>query len=387
MGTVQYLHELAAHFGIVHFFAPARAKERTVYTSRLGSCIVFHPLLHMDKSGLRQIHALNHDLRCICKIGLRAEAALEFFPFAGGLIGSLFLRAVSARYGLYFGTDPVVPLSTIVGTCRILRQLGKRLASQVSSALADFVLVRDPCQIMRYSSHLQGRIQLSAPISALPRPTSIRLDRCQREEVKLLYVGMFSRRKGLGDLLRVVSVLAHGPRRRYRLLLVGAPEMLGDDSYSLDQLKGLCGSMNINHIVDFRGYLDNIKDLQDIYDSADVFVLASRREGFPRVIEEALLYGLPVVAFKLASLAEVLRDGHDALLVEPGDSCGFVRAVESVVNDPALRTLLVANGHRLMESRFPVRASVQHAALMSGINGRQTGPRGTSSPHVQGVGL
>lgn len=364
-GTVQYLNDLAATFGTVHFFALAVKKKELVYRSRLGEHIVFYPLTHVNKQGLSRLRPLLHDVRRICGVGHRVEAALEFFPSAGGLMGSSLLRAVSIRYGVYFGTDPFIDLRSIPTLAGALRQLIKRLASRVTSRVADFILVRDPRQFRKLESRLLGRIFLSAPISALPRPTVIRPDRYRDQEVTLLYVGMFSQRKGIIDLFNVVRLLARHPRRQYRLLLVGAPEMLGPDQYSLAQLQDQCRSFGIEHLVECRGYLDDMQSLRTAYESADIFVLASRREGFPRVVEEALLYGLPVVAFELGSLSEVLRNEVHAMLVPPGDLEGFVRAVQRVAEDPVLRETLTASGRDFMQSRFPFSASRQHAALMA----------------------
>src|SRR5205807_8639107 len=112
-GTVQYLDHLAATFGTVHFFAPAVKKNDLVYSSRLGEHVVFHPLDHVDKVWFARVRALLHDVRRVCGVGRRVEASLEFFPSAGGLVGSFLLRLVSTRYGVYFGTNPFIDLYTI----------------------------------------------------------------------------------------------------------------------------------------------------------------------------------------------------------------------------------------------------------------------------------
>lgn len=366
-GTVQYLDGLATIFDTVYFFAPAviKEKEDLVYRSRLGDRVIFYPLTHVDRQGIKRLLSLLHDVRRICTVGSRAQAALEFFPSAGGVIGSLLLRVVSTRYGLYFGTDPFLSLKSIPTLTGRFRQLMKRLASRVASAIADFVLVRDPRQFQKLKSRLMSRAHLSAPISGLPRPIDIRLDRCQGEEIRLLYVGMFSQRKGILDLFQVVRLLTLDACRRYRLLLVGAPEMLGPDHYTITQLEEHCRALGIEHLVEFRGYLDDMAALQAVYELADIFVLASRREGFPRVVEEALLYGLPVIAFELASLAEVLRNSVQAMLITSGDPYEFARLVRRVAEDSALRNSLIASGSEFMQSRFPQPVSQQHAALLS----------------------
>lgn len=363
-GTVQYLSGLSEHFGIVHFFAPVVIKDRLNYESQLGSMVVFHPLSYVDMAGLQRLRALLREAIQIFLIGCRTEAALEFFPFAGGLIGSCLLRASTRRYVLYFGTDPYVSFSSITHFADLWYQLRRRITSWATSKFADFVLVRDPRQLQRLCKYKSECAHLSAPISAVMRPASIHLGRCQGQEITLLYVGMFSRRKGIADLITMLHLLNSQGNRLYRLLLVGAPEMLGSDRYTFLELEALCREYDVEHCVEFRGYVDDMEELRKIYEVADIFVLASYREGFPRVVEEALLYGVPVVAYEIASLLEVLCDGLHAMLVPLGDTAAFAAAVLKVVNDSELRTSLAIHGRELMCARFPVAVVQQHARLL-----------------------
>src|SRR5205807_10002333 len=155
---------------------------------------------------------------------------------------------------------------TIPTLAGALRQMIRRMASRVASHVADFVLVRDPLHFKELESQLPGRVYLSAPISALPRPKDIRLNRCRNQEITLLYVGMFSQRKGILDLFKVVRLLATDACRQYHLLLVGAPEMLGPDHYSLAQLHEQCRSLGIERLVESRGYLDEMRALRAAYE-------------------------------------------------------------------------------------------------------------------------
>ena len=50
-------------------------------------------------------------------------------------------------------------------------------------------------------------------------------------------------------------------------------------------------------------------------------------EVFPRIVAEAYALGVPVIASRLGSLAEVVADGETGLLFEPGDAADLARAL------------------------------------------------------------
>jgi len=77
--------------------------------------------------------------------------------------------------------------------------------------------------------------------------------------------------------------------------------------------------------------------LAELYDEASVLLLCSRHEGYGMVLAEGLAAGLPIVATRVGAVPEVVRDGLEADLVEPGDLAGLARALERLDGDPAER--------------------------------------------------
>ena len=131
-------------------------------------------------------------------------------------------------------------------------------------------------------------------------------------------VGTMSQRKGSLNLIRS---LTHLPQD-FKLLLVGG----GNKSY-VDFLRSEISRLGLEERIKFAGVVDYF-DLPRYYRSADVFVLPSSYEGFPKVILEALACGLPVLTSRSFS-AEPEFESYLNFLpsIEPEE---IAKAIESV---------------------------------------------------------
>jgi GalNAc-alpha-(1->4)-GalNAc-alpha-(1->3)-diNAcBac-PP-undecaprenol alpha-1,4-N-acetyl-D-galactosaminyltransferase len=98
---------------------------------------------------------------------------------------------------------------------------------------------------------------------------------------------------------------------------------------------------------------------------ADAFVLASRYEGFPNALIEAMGSGLPCIAFDCPSgPREITRDGEDARLVPLNDHNGLVLALRNIMGDAALRNLMGDQGRQSILNRFSLPAVIKSWDLM-----------------------
>jgi glycosyltransferase involved in cell wall biosynthesis len=77
-------------------------------------------------------------------------------------------------------------------------------------------------------------------------------------------------------------------------------------------------------------------------DEATLLVLPSRSEGMGRVVVEALLRGRPVVGSRVGGIRDLVRDGENGLLVEPGDAAALADALVRVLTDRELAERLAA---------------------------------------------
>ncbi|MFH1069882.1 MAG: glycosyltransferase, partial [Candidatus Glassbacteria bacterium] len=96
--------------------------------------------------------------------------------------------------------------------------------------------------------------------------------------------------------------------------------------------------------------LGRLRQMDDFFAALDVFVLTSLREGLPNVILEAMAACLPVVAYDVGGVSELVAHGRTGLLVEKGDEDGLYEAVRALVGDRELaRRLGEAGRQRAVE--------------------------------------
>jgi glycosyltransferase involved in cell wall biosynthesis len=86
----------------------------------------------------------------------------------------------------------------------------------------------------------------------------------------------------------------------------------------------------------FLGHRD---DIPHLLAAAAVFVLPSRWEGQPLIVQEALRAGAAIVATRVGGVSDLVGDDA-ALLVEPGEAAALAVAVSAVLTDAALATRL-----------------------------------------------
>jgi glycosyltransferase involved in cell wall biosynthesis len=92
----------------------------------------------------------------------------------------------------------------------------------------------------------------------------------------------------------------------------------------------------------FLGALPRQRILE-LFAAADASLLPSSWENFPHTVVEALAVGTPVIATRVGGVAEVVHDGENGLLVEPGDVDALTAAVRRFFDEPEVAERLRGN--------------------------------------------
>lgn len=134
------------------------------------------------------------------------------------------------------------------------------------------------------------------------------------------------------------------PDKGHRTLIRAWPEVLlkfphailvivGDGS-AMPECKRLAKNIGVSENIRFVGQRD---DIPDVLAMVDIAVAPSENEeAFGYVVLEAMCAGRPVIGSRIGGIIEALDDGRRGMLVTPGDSSGFARAICQLLNNPPL---------------------------------------------------
>jgi glycosyltransferase involved in cell wall biosynthesis len=149
--------------------------------------------------------------------------------------------------------------------------------------------------------------------------------------------------KDTGAVLEIVrAARSHG---------VDAVLCMVGDGPDRTRLEQLAHELGIARACYFVGYQE---DVAGYYRLFDAFVLPSVNEGTPVSAIEALASGTPVVANRVGGVPDVVRDGVDGFLVDPGDVTGAGAKLAVLAGDDALRRKMGEAGRERVLERYAV---------------------------------
>lgn len=151
------------------------------------------------------------------------------------------------------------------------------------------------------------------------------------DAIAILCVGTLCDRKGQMDLVEAFALLPETISSRVQILLVGNSH----NNYN-EAIKEKCRTLPVNVRENIRT-LPATEFIASFYAAADLFVLSSRIESFPRVVLEAMAFGLPIITTPVFGVLEQVIEGENALFYPPGDYRSLAKKIEQLVNDDTLR--------------------------------------------------
>lgn len=167
-------------------------------------------------------------------------------------------------------------------------------------------------------------------------------------------VGRLGEQKAPLDLLAAFMPVAES-RPEAHLVFVGDGPLSAD----LEQAIARAGLTGRVHLTGLR------RDVPELMRAFDVFALASRWEGLPRVFPQAMAAGLPIVATRVDGAPDAVTPGENGWLVEVGDTRGMAERLRALATSPETARRMGAAGQARVDE-FSAQRMVQDLANLYG---------------------
>jgi glycosyltransferase involved in cell wall biosynthesis len=178
-----------------------------------------------------------------------------------------------------------------------------------------------------------------ARLAAVPSPPAQLAGVSSEQAVlSMLAVGAVVPRKGYGVLIAALAIIRELP---WRLSIVGDRRR---DSAEAARLDADILHHGLTERVVVEGTV-SAQRLAGLYEGADLFVLASRFEGYGMAFADAIAYGLPVVGTTAGAIPETVPAGA-GVLVRPDDADALATALRGLIIDREKRLRFAAEARR-----------------------------------------
>lgn len=102
----------------------------------------------------------------------------------------------------------------------------------------------------------------------------------------------------------------------------------------------------------YLGYLVNARLKALVYSAADLFVLPTRADNLPLVIQESMACGTPVVSFRVGGVPDLVRHGETGYLAEPEDAADLRKGITQLLADEVLRSKMADSSWRIAAQEY-----------------------------------
>jgi glycosyltransferase involved in cell wall biosynthesis len=167
----------------------------------------------------------------------------------------------------------------------------------------------------------------------------------------VLFLGRLGKRKGTYDLLQAIKNIDEEIPKNIRFYLCGDGDVEG--------VKKEIDKLEISKRIAYIGWI-NADEKKQIYKDIALNVLPSYNEGLPMSILETMAYGIPSITTNIASIPEVVFDGNNGFLIEPGNIKQLSDKLKLILNDDKLCKDMGNRAYRLITDKFALSTHIAH---------------------------
>lgn len=166
------------------------------------------------------------------------------------------------------------------------------------------------------------------------------------------FVGRLNVDKGCNELIEAFKILTKKYRNIYlaHVGMVDESNLISEENYKY--------YLKSDNVIKIGTVPPN--SVYEYMSTMDILVHPTYREGFGKVLEEAMAMYLPIITTDVIGPKEVVEDGKSGLLVEARNVSALSSTMEMLMNDKKLREYLAANGRIRAEKYFDRKIMVKN---------------------------
>ncbi len=193
-----------------------------------------------------------------------------------------------------------------------------------------------------------------------PKPPTRSKEEVRRElgvndKIMILHSSNLRPMKRIDLLLEAIALVPS--RDLFKLVILAG----GDFTPFMDQVR----SLGLEDVVIVR---ENVLEIEDYLQAADLGLYSSESESFCLSILEAMFFGCPSVSTSVGGIPEVVEDGVNGLLVPFGNANSLATAVQKLIQDTDLRKTLGQNARKTAQTKFSSEVIIpRYEALYHGL--------------------
>jgi glycosyltransferase involved in cell wall biosynthesis len=172
-------------------------------------------------------------------------------------------------------------------------------------------------------------------------PNGIKSENEQISTIRKIFtittVGTVCERKGHDLLIEALSLMTQTQRKKFIVNIIG-------DGGIVKDLKNRCLKENIENIF----FLGTKKNVKKYLLESDCFLLASRDEGLPMAIIEAMSLGLPIISTSVGGVPDLVKDNYNGILIKPNNSVLLKEAIIKMVNETSIEKIRLGQNSKVL---------------------------------------
>jgi len=250
-------------------------------------------------------------------------------------VNGRFIYANGSRAAFYGGLAGRITHVPVIWHCRMTER--DNYLDPTITRLSHIIIANSKATALRFKKELSRKVKVihnGVNLEWLREKGIKKPDLVQEDWKVILMVSRISRWKRHDLALAAFEHIASSDPNAH-LVCVGAQDPRESQWWASLQRKS--HSSPFSSRIHWIGAAD---DIRPWYRAASILLLPSRNEAFGRVLVESMAVGVPIVAIRSGGIPEIVRHGHDGLLVTLGDGRDLGRACLRLLEDGAFRRSL-----------------------------------------------